>query len=186
MAAGILWLAQLRSQWRTKALILLLLAVVVGGGGLLGWKTLSPRMEMIEQGYAERAGLYITGRYMANDNPVFGTGPGTFAHMYQLYRRSETDEWLAYMHNDWLETLITFGWVGVTPIFLTLLLVLSHQFWGGGIHGNKYFVMLLWVALGGCLIHACFDFPFQTHSVVALFLVLCAVLSCLTRRSAAT
>ncbi len=86
------------------------------------------------------------------------------------------------MHNDWLETLITFGWVGATPIFLTLLLVLAHWFRGGGIHGNKYFVMLLWVSIGGCLLHAGFDFPFQIHSVLTLFLVLCAVLSCLTRR----
>ena len=105
--------------------------------------------------------------------------------MYQLYRRSETDIWQAYLHNDWLETLITFGRLGATPIFLTALLVLSHWFWSGGIYGNKCFVMLLWVALGGCLAHACFDFPFQVHSVLTLFLVLCAVLSCLSRRSAA-
>jgi len=86
------------------------------------------------------------------------------------------------MHNDWLETLITFGRLGATPIFLTALLILSHWFWSGGIHGNKYFVMLLWVSLGGCLVHACFDFPLQIHSVLALFVVLCAVLSCLSRR----
>jgi O-antigen ligase len=139
-------------------------------------------MEMIQEGYQEREGLYIAGRYMASDNALFGTGPGTFETMYQLYRRSSTDEWLAYMHNDWLETLITFGWLGAAPIFLTALLVFSHRFWSGGIYGNKYFVMLLWVSLGGCLVHACFDFPFQIHSVLTLFLVLCAVLSCLSRR----
>jgi hypothetical protein len=42
--------------------------------------------------------------------------------------------------------------------------------------------MLLWVSLGGCMVHARFDFPFQVHSVLALFLVLCAVLSCLSRQ----
>ena len=122
---------------------------------------------------------------MAQDNAWFGTGPGTFETMYQLYRRGGTndqDDWLAQMHNDWLETLITFGRLGAVPIFLTLVLVLAHWFRGGGIYGNKYFVMLLWVALGGCLVHAAFDFPFQIHSVLTLFLVLCAVLSCLTRQ----
>jgi hypothetical protein len=186
MAGGILLAAQWRHHWRTKALTLFLVASVVGGGALLGWKALAPRMEMIHEGYQEREALYITGRSMARDNALFGTGPGTFSTMYQLYRRSETDVWLAYMHNDWLETIITFGWLGATPIFLTLLLVLSHWFWGGGIYGNKYFVMLLWVSLGGCLIHACFDFPFRIHSVMTLFLVLCAVLSCLSRRLSAS
>jgi O-antigen ligase len=182
MAGGILLLAQWRKSWRTKAGLLLGMGVVVGGGALLGWQTLAPRMEMLHEGYAGREGLYLAGRYMAQDNAWFGTGPGTFATMYQLYRRAGTDEWLAFMHNDWLETLITFGRLGTAPIFLTLLLVLAHWFRGGGIYGNKYFVMLLWVALGGCLVHAAFDFPLQIHSVLTLFLVLCAVLSCLTRR----
>jgi O-antigen ligase len=186
MSVVILWMAQWRSRWITKALLLLLLTGVVGGGALLGWKALAPRMELIHEGYAGREGLYLAGRYMARDNAVFGTGPGTFETMFQLYRRSETEEELAYMHNDWLETLITFGRVGATPIILTVLLVLSHWFWSGGIYGNKYFVMLLWVPLGGCLVHACFDFPFQIHSVLALFLVLCSVLSCLSRRLAAS
>jgi O-antigen ligase len=185
-AAGVLLMAQWQRRWTAKAVILLSMAAVIGGGVLLGWNSLAPRLAMIHEGYEGREGLFIAGRYMALDNPVFGTGPGTFDTMYQLYRRSEADEWQAYMHNDWLQTLITFGRVGVVPILLTGLLVLSHWFWGGGIQGNKYFVMLLWVSVGGCLLHAFFDFPLQIHSVLTLFLVLCAVLSCLSRRSAAS
>jgi O-antigen ligase len=183
MAAGILLTAQWRSRWTAKSLLLLALAAIVGGGALLGWKSLAPRMEMINEGYAGREGLYIAGRYMAADNALFGTGPETFATMYQLYRRSEADDWLAFMHNDWLETLITFGVVGETLIVLTALVAFLCWFRSAGIYGNKYFVMLLWVALGGCLMHACFDFPLQIHSVLTLFLVLCSVLSCLSRRS---
>ena len=184
MAGGILTIAQWHQPWLTKVWVLLGLAGVVGGGALLGWQTLAPRMEMINEGYAVRAGLYQAGHYMAADNAWFGTGPGTFSTMYQLYRLGGPEDWLAQMHNDWLETVITFGRLGAVPIFLTLLLVLSHWFRGGGIYGNKYFVMLLWVSLGGCLVHARFDFPLQIHSVLTLFLVLCAVLSCLTRREA--
>jgi len=186
MSVAILLTAQWRRHWGVKALVLILLAGVVGGGALVGWKTLAPRMELIREGFAEREGLYIAGRHMALDNAVFGAGPGTFGSMYQLYRPRQTDEWLAFMHNDWLETVITFGWVGAIPIFLTLLLVLARWFIRGGLPGDKYFVMLLWVALGGCMAHGCFDFPFQIHSVLALFLVLCAVLSCLSRRPAAS
>ncbi|HEY3853267.1 MAG TPA: O-antigen ligase family protein [Verrucomicrobiae bacterium] len=182
LAAGIFMVAKWRSRWTTKAMIFLLAGTVIGGGALLGWKALAPRLEKIHEGYEDREGVFVAGRYMADDNPVFGLGPGSFDTMYQLYRRSEADEWQAYMHNDWLQTLITFGWVGGILIGFAGVLTLSHWFWSGGINGNKFFVMLLWMSLGGCLVHARFDFPFQVHSVLALFLVICAVLSCLSRR----
>ena len=185
LSGGILLMALWRSRWTTKALMLLLLAGVVVGGALLGWNALAPRMEILQQGFEDREGIRITGGQMAQDNALFGTGPGTFDTMYQLYLRSEADVWHAYMHNDWLETLITFGRVGAIPVLFTLLLVFSRWFWGGGIQADKSFVMLLWVSVVGCMIHSCFDFPFQIHSVLALFLVLCAVLSCLGRRTSA-
>jgi hypothetical protein len=37
------------------------------------------------------------------------------------------------------------------------------------------------VALGGCLLHARFDFPLQMYSILLLFLALCAVLFSLSR-----
>jgi hypothetical protein len=43
-------------------------------------------------------------------------------------------------------------------------------------------VLLLWVALSGCLVQARFDFPFQIYSIVLLFLLYCALPSTLSRR----
>ena len=51
----------------------------------------------------------------------------------------------------------------------------------GGIRGGRRFVVLIWLALAGCLIEALFDFPFQIHSILFLFLVICAVLFSLGR-----
>jgi hypothetical protein len=53
---------------------------------------------------------------------------------------------------------------------------------GGGIHGGRRFVALAWLGIAGCLAHARFDFPFQVHSILLLFLVLCAILFTLSRR----
>ena len=90
--------------------------------------------------------------------------------------------WPAQLHNDWLETRITFGWLGSGLIALALVAVVLRWFARGGIHGGRRFIILIWLALAGCLVHARYDFPFQIHSIVLLFLVLCAILSNLTRR----
>ena len=112
---------------------------------------------------------------MARDNPVFGTGPGHLRQRCTSFIATPvpvTSGRRIYSHNDWLQTLITFGLVGAVPILLTGLLVFSHWFWSGGIHGNRM--------VGVCgfhwqdALHAYFDFPFQVHSVLTLFLVLCA------------
>jgi hypothetical protein len=56
----------------------------------------------------------------------------------------------------------------------------------GSIRGSRRFVVLAWLALAGCLVHARFDFPFQIHSTLLLFLVICAILSGLSRNAGTT
>jgi len=85
------------------------------------------------------------------------------------------------LHNDWLETLITFGGLGFALILLALLTVLGRWFIRGGIPAPRVFVMFVWLALGSCLLFAAVDFPFQIYSILFLFLLLCAVLSGLSR-----
>jgi len=139
-------------------------------------------MARISEGFESREQMYDSARPMAADYPVFGTGPGTFETVFQLYRISTDTYWPAQLHNDWLETRITFGWIGSALIGLAFLAVALRWFARGGIHGGRRFVVLIWLALAGCLVHARFDFPFQIHSIVFLFLILCAVLFNLSRR----
>jgi hypothetical protein len=49
--------------------------------------------------------------------------------MFQLYRFSDEVYWPEQLHNDWLETRITFGWLG----FLMLLAALA----GVGRHARQ-------------------------------------------------
>jgi len=154
--------------------------MVLGLG--LGWKALSPRMARIDEGFADREQMYQAARPMAVDYPLFGTGPGTFESVFQLYRISTETYWPAQLHNDWLETRITFGCVGSSLIALALATILLRWFACGGIHGEGRFMILVWLALGGCLVHARFDFPFQIYSILFLFLLLCAVAFNLLRR----
>lgn len=150
-------------------------------GMVLGWKQLQPRLSELNDGFAGREEMYEAARPIARDYPLFGIGPGAFETVSQLYPRPDIF-WPTQLHNDWLETRITFGWVGSALIAFTFVCVVVRWWARGGIHGGRRFVILTWLALGGCLLHARFDFPFQIHSTLFLFVLLCAVLFTLSRR----
>ena len=167
---------------RTRpALLLGFCAGALGLGYAFGWKTLQHRWSQLAKDYAVRNDMSEQARQMAADYPVFGTGPGTFEAVFNLYRISTETRWPAQVHNDWLETRITFGWAGSALISLAFVMVLVRWFLPSGFYGGRRFVVLTWLALAGCLVHARYDFPFQVYSILFLFLVLCAILSNLTR-----
>lgn len=163
--------------------LLLFLAVVLSLGWYFGWKSLEPRLEQIGEGYQYREAMYAAAQPMARDFPLFGTGPGTFATVFYLYLVSTDTYWPEQLHNDWLETRITFGWLGFGLLLAALGCVALRWFVSGGIPGSRRFVVLAWLALVGCLVQARFDFPFQVHSTLFLFLVICAVLFGLSGRA---
>ena len=171
-----------RGRNLTVALVILFSLGALALGYSLGWKNLKPRLEVLEEGFEGREEMYAAARPMAADYPLFGTGPGTFETVFQLYRISTGTYWPVQLHNDWLETRITFGWLGMLPLLLSLVVIWLRWFARGGLYGGRRFVVLVWLALAGCLVHARFDFPFQIHSILFLFLVLCAILSNFSRR----
>jgi O-Antigen ligase len=150
--------------------LVIFLAVVVGLGGFFGWEKLSPRLQKIGEGFSGREEMFTAAQPMAADYPLFGTGPGTFATVFQLYRISNATYWPEQLHNDWLETQITFGWIGLLLVLTALGCVVT-----AGFFAPRKFALAAGLALGGCLIHACFDFPLQIHSVLFLFLLICAL-----------
>lgn len=160
-----------------------LFVLILGISAFLGLKELVPRFQTIfTDQLSRRTEIYENALPMAREFPVYGTGPGTFGSLYQLYRSSITQVWDAYVHDDWLETRITFGWVGFIAILAMLGIVIAHWFWGGGgIPVRWEFPSTIWVALGATLLHAKFDFPFQVYSLLFLFLLLCVMLYCLSR-----
>ncbi len=186
LATHFLLAAHRQRDRRTRRMTLACLALFFSGalalGFALGWKTLKPRMDHISEDVLVRLQMYDLARPMAEEYPLFGTGPGTFETVFQLYRYSTGTYWPAQLHNDWLETRITFGGLGSALIALAFVAAVLRWFARGGIHGGRRFTILIWLALAGCLVHARYDFPFQIHSIVLLFLVLCAILSTLTRR----
>jgi hypothetical protein len=167
---------------RTGLLLGVFLICSLAFGLLLGWKSLKPRMAQFTEGYEYRERMYENARPMAEDYPVYGIGPGAFVYVFQLYRVSTNTYWPPELHNDWLETRISFGWAGSALIALALALAGLSWYLPGGLAGHGRFAVMLGMALGGCLVHALFDFPFQVYSVVFLFLLWCAMIVNLSRK----
>jgi O-antigen ligase len=179
----LLMFAQRSGPWLMRLGTFFLFAVALTLAVRFGWQKLGPRLETIfSDDMSGRVEIYRNAEQMARDFPVFGTGPGTFPWIYHLYRANAQSTWAAYAHNDWLETRITFGWIGFAMVVAGLGTVWFRWIGDGGIPTHWLFVSMIWLALGGCLVHARFDFPFQIYSTLALFLQFCAILSCLSRR----
>jgi hypothetical protein len=178
----LLWSARKERLW-FKVGASALFAVILGLAALLGLKDIAPRFQTIfTDRMSRRTEIYDNALLIARDFPILGTGPGTFGSLYQLYRISPDQHWAAYVHDDWLETRITFGWVGFGAIVLMLGIVLARWFWRAGFDVLREFTMMIWIAVGGCLLHGKFDFPLQIYSILFLFLLLCVILFSTSRR----
>jgi hypothetical protein len=120
------------------------------------------------------------------DAGLFGFGPGTFRAVFPTYNRTGSVQvpgiW-RFLHEDYLQTLLEWGWIG--GIIWALLLF-------GGItvgiraykkHGRREWTPrrrvlqpLVIIALMGAAVHALVDFPVQIESIqlyVATYLGLC-------------
>jgi O-antigen ligase len=193
MAVGLLgWIASLLlwsptrlsalRRWGTLGAVVFFYAGALWLGLKLGWPALEERMTDFQAGLEAREQMFDTARPMAEDYPWFGTGAGTFGKVFQLYRGDTATYWPAELHNDWLELRITLGRIGLGLLLLALGWVWIRWWLPGGIRGGRRFVWSLWLAQAGCLVHARWDFPFQIHSIVFLFVVWTAVLACVSRR----
>jgi hypothetical protein len=160
----------------------LLFAAAIQVAVVFGWDALEQRFEdVFADDLGGRLAAYKNAEGMARDYPLFGSGAGSFASLYYLYRTNPDTEWCAYLHNDWLECRITLGWIGFALLLALLAGAFVHWFLGPGVPLPGLLAALVWLAMAGCLLHARFDFPFRVHSVATVFLLYCSVLSCSSR-----
>lgn len=127
--------------------------------------------------------IFKTAQKIFHDFPLFGSGPGSFPHVNSIYMENSYQYWHSYAHDDYLETLATFGIVGFSIIMAMLLVVLIHWFVGSGIFQYFPFAAMILIGIGGCLAHAKFDFPFQVYSILHIFLINCCLLMTIARKA---
>src|SRR5206468_12989701 len=101
--------------------LIVLLAFVLSGDALA-----TRFRAALSDNLSGRVQIYENARQMAADFPWLGSGPGTFLSIYHLYRATEHQGWAAFLHDDWLETRITFGRIGLALVLIQLVLLV---FW---------------------------------------------------------
>ncbi len=113
--------------------------------------------------------------------PLLGSGPGTFARLWLIDPRRVKELTDLHVHNDWLETRLTFGWIGYGLVLLALASGIGAVAMRGGVSSAASLRLFLLVPLAGCLVHAREDFPLQNYAILFVFLLLVCLCSLLGR-----
>jgi hypothetical protein len=119
------------------------------------------------------------------DAGLFGFGPGTFRVVFPAYKvaaKSDVAGTWRFLHQDYLQTLLEWGWLGSSLWALlffggiTVAIRNYRKYALGWTPRRRVLQPLVVIALAGVAVHAVVDFPLQIESIqlyVAAFLGLC-------------
>jgi O-antigen ligase len=177
MGVALVILARSMSGWRPRVGMALAFVTALALGWGLAGKSLEQRFSnsLVDNSLSGRTEIYQVARRMVPDFPVWGSGAETFLSLNGLYRSGLSGIWHGYVHDDWLETRLTFGWVGFSCTLGLLAMAVVVRWRCGALPMPREFEWLTWVGLVGLMMHARVDFPFQIPSLHLLFLILAAL-----------
>ncbi|MBL4799505.1 MAG: O-antigen ligase family protein [Oleispira sp.] len=121
------------------------------------------------------------------DNPILGTGAGSYQYSYPSYRSADvtTDRLYDYAHNDYLQFLAEFGTLAT---LLLLLAVLLCFYWGVQAMRLRRDDLFKGLGFAGCMaivaiaIHSLVDFNLQIPANAFMFVFMLAI-ACIARWS---
>jgi len=174
-------LALLKKKFRSL-LIFVLIAILLSSAVIfLNKDTILPRWKTVfaEAGSpAGRIHFWKGALEIIKNNPVFGTGPGTFKWYFPRYRHPKTVLDLNYAHNGYLHYAADYGVIGLGLILLFFIALFARGFSlleddGSRNRGVVAGVLAATVAL---LIHSVFDFNFHIPANAVTFVVLAGLM----------
>jgi O-antigen ligase len=175
-----------------------LIVCVVAGAGLFvyqsAWSTQGRFQEMLVPGV--RASFAEVAWRSFQTAPVVGTGPGEFLYAARIYRQPTTSGDPMYAHNDWLQLMAEYGWIGISLAAIAFVLLLSNglQRFSAGLasrlkDGQKPFSNESAVA-AGCVsasilfaVHSVVDFNFHIPANALLAALVMGLLAAAPRAS---
>lgn len=112
------------------------------------------------------------------DRPLIGQGAGTFEAVFAKYPGSNVALHFDHAHNDYLQILIEYGFIGAVPLALFVLLTLTNAMQALGREDSVFSSGVGFAASMGILsllIHSFTDFNLQIPANAATFVVLGAI-----------
>lgn len=148
-------------------------------GAWFGLGHLTGRLLKTDLFHEDRWEASINSLSLLNDFQLFGSGSGTFAFIYPMYRKGELSEVLRdHAHNDHVELLVEQGMVGYGVLFVALIFCWFFILNGYLRRRDLFFRGVLFASLSATLslaLHGLFDFNFQIPANALYFMVLLAI-----------
>lgn len=134
-----------------------------------------------------RLGIVRDTLRMFADNPISGTGLGTFPTVYPQFRSFATDLFVNQAHNDLLQLMVEMGLPGLVLVLWFLVLVYRQglskaQGWVTSWRGAASLAAL--TGITGILIHSLYDFNLRIPSNALFFCILCGLAAAREREKA--
>lgn len=189
--------------WRrnTRLPAILMLIVLMGGASVALFRYSSTlefkkrfggadvESMMVKMGEDNRMEIWRASFRMSKDHPWFGVGPGHFDFRFYEYRPVTVQARADKTHNDYLNTLVDWGWIGVALVagaLLTLALGVTEM-WphvcrgdrdlGGKMGSRHAFVVGGIAGLAALLIHCVVEFNMQIPAIALLAVTWMGLLS---------
>ena len=126
-----------------------------------------------------RLGLYSAAINMLKDFPWTGVGFDAFSTAIDAYIPFALKEFPRYLHNDWLELLLSFGYIAGTIILWLIFVIIFEitKLFKGLEPRKKIRLFILCAGLGGFAFTGLVDFPFHLPACAILFFVALAFVS---------
>ncbi len=125
---------------------------------------------------SDRGDLRELSYRMISDNPLFGTGLGTFRWVFPSYKDERFGSYFyEHAHNDFLEMLGEQGIIGASLLTLGLLLIIFRIVRAYGRRRDPLIRGALFATIAGCvslMVHGLVDFNFHIPANASYFFVL--------------
>jgi O-antigen ligase len=165
-----------RSGRGVRRMIYVVVAVALFLGLFIGLYPVLDRFLYVGENLPSRTEVWKDSWSMVRDFPLFGTGLGTFAYSYPLYKMSAAKP-LIYLHahNDYLEILTETGFPGLASLLAALAIFLYSSLRSMSSLGREESYFRFFILLGALtgvfsmLVHSLADFGLQIPSNALYF-----------------
>jgi len=178
--AGLIWLTLSRNLNRATLILFasLLFVDIALMGSWFGANKIIDRIEKTNSETDMRNHMLPYMETMANDFWIAGTGAGTFADTFPLYKKQLTTFWYNEAHSDYLQFFIEDGVIGMTPLLLIVLFALVKTIQTIRNRHAKLLVATgfsLLMGLTATGIHATVEYMLQRPATASLFVLFLAL-----------